>query len=285
MLETTRTRALSEPAAVVAALWVQEWLGGRAAADDLLDVLTRIAPDTPAVLHDHGESLPAQALLHRLRTAQVTYAWPVLPRPGRTVGWPALVPDPSPAVLVVGPATSTDLRPLEARLLLRVGSGGWLLDHLRPTTGSGQGTAVQGTDGHGPAAEPDPTPDLVTLLTADALGHRAATRRFTGLLDDAATDLGRLGLDRPATNGAPTRWTATLQDLPRTADGSLVTLLQRSAVVLDALDQALRDDGAAVTAGEARARSARVHRLRGELCDLVCAATVGVAVASPSLRP
>jgi hypothetical protein len=267
MLETTRTQALSEPAAVAAALWLQAWLDGRAGADDLLTVLSRIAPDTPAGLHENGGALPATDLLARVRGAQVTQAWPVLPRPGQTAGWPTGVPDdPCPAVLLVRSARSEDQLPMEARALLRAGRGGWVVDDLRAVgTPYPAGARPSRKTGAGP----------VGALTAQALSPRTATRRFGELLDDAAVDLGRLGLDRAAAAPPESRWTDTLTRLPGTTDRQLVDLVQRSGLVLDALDQALLDDGAAVTASEARARSARLLKLRGELCDLMTAVAVG----------
>lgn len=273
MLDTTRTRALSEPAAVAAALWLHEWLGGRAATDDLLDLLAQIAPDTPAGLHDAGGTLPTSRLLRRLRSSGVTLAWPVLPRPGRTVGWPSRVKgDPVPAVVLVGQPKGIDQPPLEARVLLRAGSGGWIVDDIRERR-RGAPAGAQGC-----LATHDSAQTRMWALTADAVTPRAATRQFTELIDQAATDLGRLGLDRPASTGRGSRWTATLHQLPGTADPQLVTLLQRTGLVLDALDQALGDEGAAVTASEARAREAHLHRLRGQLCDLVSGVIIGAGI-------
>jgi ATP-dependent protease Clp ATPase subunit len=51
-------------------------------------------------------------------------------------------------------------------------------------------------------------------------------------------------------------------------------VLDRCASVLDALDAALADDGAAVTSGEARARATGLRALRAEL-EQVMADVVG----------
>ncbi|HEX6888021.1 MAG TPA: hypothetical protein VF143_07930 [Candidatus Nanopelagicales bacterium] len=245
MLPSTRTQGLSAPDAVVVALWLTAWCHGSAAADDLLGVLGHVAPDSPLLVLDGTSVDTADALLRRGRAAGVVAAWPVLPRPGRTLGWPTDVAGvPEPGVLLVDDGGV-------ARLLLRAGSSGW---GLVPTTS--------------PAAAP---------LLAESVPPRAGARRFAALLEEATADLARLGLDRAPTGAAPARWGRALRALPHSLDPGLVALLHRVALVLDALELALADEGAAVTAGEVRARAARLLALHGQLEDLVTAACVGTA--------
>jgi hypothetical protein len=240
-------RTLTAPGAAAVALWVDAWAGGAAAADDLLTVLAAAAPDTPLVLAGADGAVPLASLLRGIRDADVTVAWPLLPRAGRAVGWPRDVPGPpSPAVLLVGGGG-----PLLARALLQVGPQGWQLT---------------------------PTHVGVEALLAEALSPRAGARRFTELLDAAARDLARLGLERAAPRAATPRWGRALMDLPPTTDPALAALLHRIAAVVDALELALADEGAAVTAGEARARAASLHRLHGDLAGLVGAVAVGATM-------
>ena len=272
MRDITRTHGLSAPGAVSAALWLQAWLDGQAGSDDLLSMLAWVAPDTPVGLQEPDATHPAESLLQRIRARQPVQAWPVLPRPGRTLGWPPTVPgDPSPSVLLVaGPA---QWHTPEARLLARAGSSGWILDDLRDPASSAPA---------GPNGDITTLPDLgsidqlISSATAESLSPRAAARRFAELLDEAARELTPLGLERPATQPGAYRWANAFGRLPSSVDGQLASLLARIALILDALDQALREDGAAVTAGEARGRASRLRRLDGELTDLICAAVAGV---------
>jgi hypothetical protein len=247
MLPSTRTQGLSAPDAVVVALWLTAWCRGAAGADDLLGVLAHVAPDSPPLVLDGASVDTADALLRRVRAAGILAAWPVLPRPGRTLGWPTDVAGaPEPGVLLAD-AVGT------ARLLLRAGSSGWALE---------------------PTASP-----AGTLLLAEAVSPRGAARQFADLLEAATADLARLGLDRAPTGPAPTRWDRALRALPHALDPGLAAVLHRVALVLDALELALADEGAAVTAGEARARAARLLALHGQLEDLVTAACVGTSMA------
>jgi hypothetical protein len=252
VLETT-AMMLTPPGAATVALWLDAWARGAASADDLLEALAGAAPDTPQVLAAGQGAEPLAALLRQARGAGVTAAWPVLPRAGRVAGWPRDVPGhPVPAVLLGrgGPAPA-------ALALLRAAPPGWLLS----------ATAVP-----------------VDPLLAEALTARAATRRFTELVDGAARELARLGLERRSPHSPVRRWAEALADLPAALDPALAALLQRTGMVLDALELALADDGAAVTAAEARARTTSLHRLHADLVDLVAAASVGAA-ASPGPRP
>jgi hypothetical protein len=136
---------------------------------------------------------------------------------------------------------------------------------------------------HGWTLAPSDAP--LAALLAGGLSPRAGARRFTELLDSAARELSRLGLDRPPSRPAVSRWASALVHLPTATDPALAALLHRVATVLDALELALADDGAAVTAGEARARSAGLLGLHGDLVDLVTSVAVGASIAAPSLRP
>ena len=240
-----RTR-LSAPATVAVALWLDAWLRGEAASDDLLGVLASAAPDCPLRGAEPARSL--DVLLGELRGRQVVAAWPVLPRPGRTLGWPRELPDePTAAILLVGPEQV-------ACGLLLTASAGW---RLLPLVDGSAATA------------------LPLALLAEALPVRAALRRFTELLAEATRELSLLGLERRPTQPLPTRWTAGLAVLPPSCGPELVDLVHRTAHVLDALACALADHGAAVTAGEADARADHLRRLRDALTDLLVSAVLG----------
>jgi hypothetical protein len=264
VLETTGARTLTAPGAASVALWLEAWVRGGAGADDLLAVLARAAPDTPVVMAQAQGNLPLEALLRTLRTLDVVAAWPLLPRAGSAIGWPRDLGPPMPAVLLVGRQPAPAASPegtgptLDARGVLQATLHGW---------------AVQ------PGAAP-----LAPLL-AQGLSPRAGARRFADLLDTAARDLASLGLERAPTRSADSRWGRALMDLPASTDPALGALLHRIATVLDALELAVGDDGAAVTAAEARARASALHRLHGELVDLVTAVAVGVSMAAPGQQP
>jgi hypothetical protein len=265
VLETTGARTLTAPGAASVALWLEAWLRGGAGADDLLAVLASAAPDTPVVMAQGQGNRPLEALLRDLRALDVVAAWPLLPRAGSAIGWPRdLAGPPVPAVLLVGPqpvaAASPEVAGLhpDARGVLQATLHGW-------------------------AVQPCATP-LAPLL-AQGLSPRAGARRFTELLDTAARDLARLGLERPPTGTTASRWGRALVELPASTEPALGALLHRIATVLDALELALGDDGAAVTAAEARARASGLHRLHGELVDLVTAVAVGVSMTAPGLQP
>lgn len=213
-------------------VWLGQWLRGSAAADDLVAALERLAPDAPAT-----------PLLPLVRATGADRVWPVLPRPGRSLGWPPGVPGaPQPAVLLsAGPAVVG---------LVRCPPGGWRVDG---------------------AAEPG-----LRVLESEALGVRAAERRFAELVAGAAVGLERLALDRPAAGPATTAWDDALRRLPESLTPGAAALLRRVGSVLDALALALAEDGAAVTAGEAQARRDALRSLAGELADLLCGAVGGL---------
>ncbi len=237
---------MRSPAATTsAALWLGEWLWARQPADDVLGALADLDPDAaPVALGDDGSQEPLVGLLARIRPADA--AWLLLPRPGSTIGWPRCVPGaPEPAVLV----SSGD----EALALIRLPGEGWRVD------------AVRGAS--------------VLPLRALALTQRSLSRAFTGLVTEAAGRLAELGLDRPAPRRPGRVWVAAFATLPPTLDPALSALLHRIAGVLDALDLAAADDGAAVTAAEASDRITALTRLRVDLHDLLVAAVAGCAVA------
>ena len=260
MLGTTHTGLLPAPSAVAAALWLDGWLTGRTGSDDLLAVLARIAPDSPPALLADGSSHAIGELLMRIRAEAVTHAWPVVPRPGRRAGWPeGLSLEPRPAVLLVAAApTSHGLPPAAA--LLHASTGGWAL-----------------------AAVPAEDATRVTApVLAEAVSPRSAARRFAEVVTAATDDLARLGLERAASTADRRAWSRTLRALPRGLAGEFAHVLDRLCTVLDGLELALVDDGAAVTAAEARVRSERLHTLHAELTDLLVSVVVGTAISAPA---
>lgn len=182
-------------------------------------------------------------LLGAIRAVRAERAWLLLPRPGRALAWPGAAPgDKGPTVLV----TATD------------GSGAL----VRPA--QGRWTVVPA----GPA-------DLPALEGA-ALTDRQARRAFEAAVLESAGAFEALGLERAPTVTAPARWAAALRPAPPGVPPAALHVLHRAATVLDALDSARADDGAAVTAGEAAARASAVRRLAGELEDLVVAIVGGL---------
>jgi hypothetical protein len=255
MLGTTDTDLLPAPSAVAAALWLDGWLSGRTGSDDLLGALARIAPDSPQAALVDGRSGGLGELLARIRSDGVVHAWPALPRPGRPVGWPAGVAlAPRPAVLLVAAPPARRGLP-SARALLHAGPGGWAVEPIAGDAGA-----------------------LVTApLLAEAVTPRAAARRFAELVARATDDLARLGLERAASADGRQAWSRALRALPRGLPGQLAHILDRLCTVLDGLELALLDDGAAVTAAEARARADSLRTLHAGLTDLVAAVAVGSA--------
>lgn len=237
---------------VCAALWLGSWLRGAAAPDDVLGSLVALHPDAPAVVHIDGA--PPAGLLDLLAAVGGMHAaWLLLPRPGRTLGWPSGVREaPQPAILLsrdeVGVA------------LLRHGRPGWRLD------------AVAG-------------PSVLTLA-AEALSPRAAARALDALLAEGAQRLGRLGLDRPAVRAPADTWTLEMRRMPDGVDAGARGVLHRVAALQDLLALALADDGAAVTSGEARARADELRRIAHALDDIVVSLISWAAVrqASPASR-
>ncbi len=61
-------------------------------------------------------------------------------------------------------------------------------------------------------------------------------------------------------------------------DPQVAALLDRLAALHDALDLALADDGAAVTAGEARARAAAIRGVVGDVEDVLAGLVGGLNV-------
>lgn len=231
------------------AVWLGAWLRGAAGSDDLLDAMARTSPDAPAVGSVRGAPptlLPD--LLRAVRGSGADSTWLLLPRPGRTIGWPPGADGhPSPAVLI----SRGDL----AVGLLRHGASGWRWDHVEPFP--------------------------IGVLQAGMLTARSGARVLAEVVTEAAARLELLGLDRAATRPAPRAWESALGWLPRGLDPQVEALLVRVAALHDALDLALVEEGAAVTAREARDRAAAVHAVRGEVEDVIVGVVGGLNAPTP----
>ena len=232
-------------------VWLGSWLRGDAASDDLLEAMTRAFPDAPAVAHLHGTGQVAVPdLLRAIRVSGAHGTWLLLPRPGATVGWPADSPvAPVPAVLLS--------RGDHALGLLRHEARGWLWDPA--------GSAV------------------LAPLQAQMLTARSGARALAEAATAAAERLERLGLDRAATTVPPRVWELALGRLPVGLDPQVEALLIRLGALHDALDLALVDDGAAVTAGEARARAAELRAVVGQVQDVIAGVIGGLNAPTPAV--
>jgi hypothetical protein len=236
------------------ALWLGAWLRGAAGSDDLLEAMALAAPDAPAVGSVNGApASPLPDLLRAIRQSGADSTWLLLPRPGRLIGWPPGVDGaPVPAVLLG--------RGDRAVGLLRHGTNGWRWDPAQPAT--------------------------IIPLQAGMLTARSGARALAEAVTAAAHRLEELGLDRAATRPAPREWEAALGRLPRGLDPQVEALLVRLAALHDALDLALVEEGAAVTAAEARARAAEVRAVLGEVEDVVVGVVGGLnAPPRPSPEP
>jgi hypothetical protein len=226
------------------ALWLGAWLRGTAGSDDLLEALAQAAPDAPAVGSVLGTSpSPLPDLLRAVRASGADSTWLLLPRPGNTIGWPLGVGgEPTPAVLlsrgdvVVG--------------LLRHEPTGWRWDRV------------------------DHLP--IGVLQADMLTSGSAARALAEVVTDAAARLEVLGVQRAATRPAPRVWESAMGWLPPSLDPQAQALLVRLAALHDALDLARVEEGAAVTAAEARARAAELQQVLGRVEDLVASVVGGL---------
>jgi hypothetical protein len=226
------------PAMLAASLWVGAWLRGQVGFDDTADALDRIAPDAAAA-----------PLLPALRASGSNHTWLLMPRGGRTIGWPSGSPDaPGPAVLL-GAGTA----PVG---LVRLGGPGWRLD---PAPGA-----------------------AIAPLQAAALPGRAAARALGDLLVHAAAGFERLGLERRPATASDDRWQRALRPAPPGLAADAAMVLLRAARVRDALDLARLDDGAAVTAGEAHARADALRRLADGIDDLLVEVVAGLNPARPA---
>lgn len=246
------------PTISLAALWWDAWLRGSASGDDLLHHLSWADPDAPTVAAiDGDQQRPLGELLSSARGVPDARVWLLLPRPGQSIGWPQCVAGaPEPAVLLTGSGGSG--------ALLRTGRSGWLWDSC---------------DASALALE-------ATMLTA-----RAGARGLAQVASFAAARLEALGVQRRAAALPPTAWQRAFERAPLDADPQRSALLGRLGALLDGLDLAQRDDGAAVTAGESRARSAELTAVIGDVEDIVAgvvnghnvprSSTVGVAAGLP----
>lgn len=222
---------------LTSALWLGAWLRGQVSPDEVLVALGRATPDAPSLVAVDGlPGAPLSDLLAHARRRGADGCWLLLPRPGRTVGWPrALGGMPEPAVLVTARGCPV--------ALLTHGPGGWTLSSL--TSGPEH------------------------ALLAGALTARAGARELGSVLAEATDRLEALGLERAPTAECPPRWSPALDRGPRALDPATASLLERLVGLLDALERALADDGAAVTAAEAGARRLSLVGLADSLADLV----------------
>jgi len=231
------------------AVWLGSWLRGAAGADDLLEAMAHAAPDAPAVgsvLGAAPTSLPD--LLRAIRVSGADGTWLLLPRPGHIIGWPPRADGaPVPAVLL----SRGDL----AVGLLRHEASGWRWD----------------------TADASP----LTALQSRMLTARSGARALAEAVTAAAERLEQLGLDRAATRSAPREWEVALGHLPRGLESQVEALLVRLAALHDALDLALVEEGAAVTAAEARARSAEVRGVLGQVEDVIAGVVGGLNAPAP----
>jgi hypothetical protein len=226
------------------AVWLGSWLRGAAGSDDLLEAMARAAPDAPAVGRVLGAPhTPLPDLLRAIRQSGADGTWLLLPRPGHTVGWPPRADGaPVPAVL---------LSRREAVVgLLRHDGSGWRWD----------------TPGSAPLSE----------LQSRMLTARSGARALAQAVTVAAERLEQLGVDRAATRSAPRDWEVALGLLPRGLNPQMEALLVRLAALHDALDLALVEEGAAVTAAETRARAAEVRAVLGQVEDVIAGLVGGL---------
>jgi hypothetical protein len=238
------------------AVWLGAWLRGGAGSDDLLEAMALAAPDAPAVGSvDGAPASPLPDLLRTIRQSGADSTWLLLPRPGHTPGWPPGVDGaPVPAVLLS--------RSDHAVGLLRHGASGWRWD-LAPSV-------------------------TISPLQAGMLTARSGARALAEAVTAAALRLEQLGLDRAATRSATREWEDALGRLPRGPDPQVEALLVRLAALHDALDLAIVEEGAAVTAGEARVRAAEVRAVLGGVEDVIVGVVGGLNAPtrpSPELGP
>jgi hypothetical protein len=214
------------------AVWLGCWLRDLAAPDDLLAELADLAPD----------ALPGP-LLPAVRATGADSVWLLLPRPGRTIGWPPRVAGtPEPAVLLSAGRTPVGL--------VRTRPGEW---RVEPADGA-----------------------PVLQVESESLTARAAARAVSESISTAAARLERLGLDLPAQGRTGDQWRRATCCLPDRLDPAVAALAQRIAVVLDVLALAIAEEGAAVTSGEARSRSLELRSLAGQLEDLLAGLVGGL---------
>lgn len=226
------------------AVWLGSWLRGVAATDDLLEALTALAPDAPAVVALRAAPpAPLSVLLREIRALAPRMTWLLLPRPGRTLGWPPdAVGAPTPAVLLTGGSTGSGL--------LRHDRAGWRWDITEVVPGA--------------------------PLEAEMLTARSGARALAAAVNGAAERLERLALDRPAAGAPPRAWERSVRRLPPGIDPQVEALLVRLGDLRDVLDLALAEEGAAVTASEALARSGELRTVIGQLEDVVTGVVGGL---------
>jgi hypothetical protein len=235
------------------AIWLGSWLRGSAGSDDLLEAMAQGSPDAPAVGSVLGaRPAPLPDLLRAIRMSGADGTWLVLPRPGHTIGWPPAADGaPVPAVLL----SRGDL-PVG---LLRHEATGWRWDAVRSVA--------------------------LAAVQAGMLTARSGSRALAEVVTAAAERLEDLGLERAATRSMPREWELALGRMPRGLDAQVEALLVRLAALHDALDLALVEEGAAVTAAEARGRSAEIRGVVGQVEDVIAGVVGGLnAPTAPTPR-
>ena len=231
------------------ALWLEAWLRGSAGSDDLLEQLARTAPDAPARVLIEGADHELPDLLRRLRAFRAPRTWLLLPRPGRPGGWPVgLGGSPEPAVLISGEGSAGGL--------LRSGRTGWSWDACGDSS--------------------------VALLESGMLTAGAGARALAEAAAEAAQRLESLGLERRPTLAHPDQWETAMRHVPAGLDSPVHSLLIRLAVLHDALDLALAEDGAAVTAAESLARSGELRAVVGHVEDIIAGLVGGLNAPVPT---
>ncbi len=233
----------------VTALWLGAWLRGSAGSDDLLEQMARTAPDAPARVGIDGADHDLPDLLRHVRGFTAPRTWLLLPRPGRTGGWPVgLAGSPEPSVLISAEGS--------AARLLRSDRTGWSWDSC-------------GDSGVG-------------VLEAGMLTARSGARALAEAAADAAQRLESLGLERPAMGTLAHEWEGAMRHLPPGLDSAVHSLMIRLAALHDALDLAVAEEGAAVTAAESRARSVELRAVVGQVEDIISGLVGGLNAPVPA---
>jgi hypothetical protein len=118
----------------------------------------------------------------------------------------------------------------------------------------------------------------VLQVESESLTPRTAARAVSEAISEAAGRLEQLGLDRPARTHAGDRWRRGTCCLPDRLDPAVANIVQRVALVLDVLELAGAEQGAAVTSAEARRRALELDSLAGRLEDLLAGLVGGLNV-------
>ncbi|MEI7777823.1 MAG: hypothetical protein WCJ42_00150 [Actinomycetes bacterium] len=226
--------------------WGNSWLAGQAAADDLLDA---VAP--PRVIRDSdGEDRELLQGLRELQRKGVRGFQLALPVPGDPSGIAA-----EPQIIAAAVAVQAAAVAIGCDLLLLPNDAGWsVLPYAAPMLAAGVRPPAGGQSSR--EAEADLT---------DAL---ASTTAQLHTLDLARM---RPDFERILESG----WLGS-QSFPTDLGERNLKLIHTAARVLQIVDMAQLDDGAALTASEARYRTGALRALalsaRNALCSSVSAA-------------